>query len=1013
MDVANYRYFTTDLLTNEILAEIPFQGVSWGRALRKAGEFSGDIPVVEQTSHLDLYNSTMPGKTGLYVVRNGQCVWGGIIWSREYDAVDRTLTVDGAEFISYFYHRFVWKSLVDRSSGTPKNLYASSEPVQLGRFSAVNGLVTLTTRPINLTTGSLPRSHLLSAGDDVLIQNTGKTALDTSHTVFQIVDDTTFTILVDSGESFSETKTTLATVIKSIDTYKFVRDILTRTSEDFAGLEVPRNAYLPALNQEFSVIGKQRISEVARLTVEDPHNLVVGQEVVVQDVGSGFDGRVAVTATPSAVSFEYSNDDQADVEASDSLGIRFLTITAFSVVGGRVTLTTLEDHGLTVGDEIVVDAGRPYNSKSVSGTDMDIFDETEYVDEVLDSKRFMYKRDSATNDFWYFERDIVSNGVEYQPSPEKWIAKIQTETPHNYLEKGKVKVQGLAFPYDGVFEILALPTGSQLTYVLDRKSNIVSKTSRGGVVFMYTKTAHGFKAGETVRIENYGSPENAGGYSGDWTITNAPDAFRFSFRKTVATTRTLQFDAKSTTITVNSTGSGTPVDGLVVGMIISCAGIASKAKIVEISPGNDTSKIRISAETTSSKKNISRNVTAALNNPYVLTIASIDSLSTKMQVSGTGIPSGTVIKDIKKDETTNGTNHKVEISNAVTVALNNSSATFRTAASFTRTYSDTAGTDTNPPATATAKIISSLAFGPTKKSRGEITTQTNTIEVSGGGTVFVGPRAYIASYGGFGDNSDIGLGFVEETNSGVLLPRKEPYLGSNLLSVGEILEEVAAGPLGFEYRIDCGFDAATQKFTRTMVLSGYNYPEEPDDSDVRSIAALGADKYIFDYPGNISSFSISESAENAATRFWVTGSDGGVGSEGAQPMAGASSERYLRDGWPILDATEQIDAEASSTGLYFQAYNFLNESLPPIDDLSVSVNGSMDPEVGTYVPGDWCSLAFDDEFIRLRLASDQEPRNDILVRKIYAFKVDVPDAYGVPEKVDLELVKDEEAEIIG
>jgi hypothetical protein len=310
--------------------------------------------------------------------------------------------------------------------------------------------------------------------------------------------------------------------------------------------------------------------------------------------------------------------------------------------------------------------------------------------------------------------------------------------------------------------------------------------------------------------------------------------------------------------------------------------------------------------------------------------------------------------------------------------------------------------------------VSDVPFEEVKKSRDEVITLTNTIEINGGGVVRLGPRVYITTYGGFEDNSDIGVEVSEETNSGVLIPRQEPYLGSNLQSVGEILEEVSAGPRGFEYRIDCDFDAATKKFTRTLVLSGYDYPAEEDpNSAVRSIQALGADKYVFDYPGNIASFSLSESAENAATRFWVTGSDESSGEGGSQPMAGASSERYLRDGWPVLDATEQMDVEASTDGLFLQAYSFLSESLPPIDELSISVNGSMDPMVGTYVPGDWCSLVFDDEFIKLRLASDQEPRDDILVRKIYAFSVDVPDAYGIPETVDLELIRDEEVELVG
>ncbi len=103
----SYRYFLTDLLSNQVISEVPFKGVSFERANRRAGAFSGQIPFLEATKGLDLYEATMPGRTGLYIMRNGTCVWGGIIWSRSYDVVSRTLTVNGAEFMSYFYHRHI------------------------------------------------------------------------------------------------------------------------------------------------------------------------------------------------------------------------------------------------------------------------------------------------------------------------------------------------------------------------------------------------------------------------------------------------------------------------------------------------------------------------------------------------------------------------------------------------------------------------------------------------------------------------------------------------------------------------------------------------------------------------------------------------------------------------------------------------------------------------------------------------------------------------------------------
>jgi hypothetical protein len=116
-----YRYYIADLITGQIVMEIPFQGVSWERKISTAGQFTGSIAVPsnnyfnrERTSsiedHFDLYNTTVPGKYGLYVLRNGVCVWGGIIWSRSYDIVERTLSVTALEFISYLYHRVFWKS---------------------------------------------------------------------------------------------------------------------------------------------------------------------------------------------------------------------------------------------------------------------------------------------------------------------------------------------------------------------------------------------------------------------------------------------------------------------------------------------------------------------------------------------------------------------------------------------------------------------------------------------------------------------------------------------------------------------------------------------------------------------------------------------------------------------------------------------------------------------------------------------------------------------------------------
>jgi hypothetical protein len=106
-----YRYYLADLRTGAFVMEVPFSSVSWQRKVSSAGTFSGTISADPLQDNYDLYDSTMPGRYALYVVRNGVCVWGGMIWGREYDITSRVLKVDGLELSSYFYHRTFWKTI--------------------------------------------------------------------------------------------------------------------------------------------------------------------------------------------------------------------------------------------------------------------------------------------------------------------------------------------------------------------------------------------------------------------------------------------------------------------------------------------------------------------------------------------------------------------------------------------------------------------------------------------------------------------------------------------------------------------------------------------------------------------------------------------------------------------------------------------------------------------------------------------------------------------------------------
>ena len=129
-----YRYFIANLITGSIVMEIPFGGVSWERKVNAAGRFSGTIAADEYTNAFDLYETTLPGKYALYVMRNGVCVWGGVIWSRSYDITEKKLSVEAAEFVSYLYHRVFWKTFSTDEYQASNNSTAGSDADTIKSF---------------------------------------------------------------------------------------------------------------------------------------------------------------------------------------------------------------------------------------------------------------------------------------------------------------------------------------------------------------------------------------------------------------------------------------------------------------------------------------------------------------------------------------------------------------------------------------------------------------------------------------------------------------------------------------------------------------------------------------------------------------------------------------------------------------------------------------------------------------------------------------------------------------
>jgi hypothetical protein len=751
----SYRVLTTDLLTNRILSEIPFTGIDYETSLSNAGSFSGSVFVDSESKKLDLYNSTMPGKTGLYVLRNNVCVWGGMVWSREYDLESRSLSVSASEFTSYLYHRIIWKTFQPGFSGT------------------------------------------LTVTGDV-----------NANAIVEIPNGAPFN--VSENDSI---RLTFAPPSTGLNGYFLVKKSSTRDTI----IIDPSSRTYRATKRKTIAVNKNKGRVDVRIKTQSAHGLKPSEVVVLTNTGVGkLNGSFTVRATPSTTTFDIRVPGGHTKKALKTVQTSYVNLSPLASVS--------KPGALPVGTYSVGVYIKTNVFDYISGL-------IRYMSNDFTGIEFPNVQIEAGQTFGYDVSSVESSGG---------VVTMQTDAPHEMAVGQKITVKNVSKEVDGEFYVLEILDANTFTYkcpsnflsyreVSPTTKAITLRTTAKGLTTYTTSTSHGFYQGQTVEI------------------TNAP-----SINRTVGTTsRTDVYDG---TYTIN---------------------------------------------------NISSNVKFS---------------------HSTGIPA---------DDTAN--------------------------------------------------------YATMAKNPGVVATSYPTVEVG--------------TYGPYPQYADIGFDFDESDRElfGGLDIATEGVRGYTLTTVGEYLEEFAnstASP--FDFRVECRYDEATNSFSRIFrfvpVISGYS-----DDDFADALSYGGYDNVVFEYPGNISSFSISESAEDSMTRMFVVGNKEGLSEDASQPYSSAPSPE-LTNGWPLLDASESAKDIESEDLLAVQAERYVQESVPPIIDFSIDINGSLDPVVGSYTVGQWCSIIVDDEFVKMRLASDYEPRKDVLLRRIMGIKVSVPESSTFPEKVSLNLV---------
>lgn len=1043
---ASYKYFTVDIVSNTVLAEIPFSGVSFERALKGSGKFSGTIAITADTDNLDLYNSTMPGRTAVYVLRNNVCVWGGIIWGRDYTVTKRELSIDAAEFTSYLEHRYIWKTFNYSLEGIAEKTTAGG-----------NVKITFSNRSYTMPTvdsaGNKVKTYI-SFGEQGYAQYGGfyevlSSPAPTSEFFYVKIPK----LPVRANSYYSK-----ITVTAKVDTYQYVRDILDELFTDFVDTEFANELIAPGTKEANTITYRRVDNSIATITTLDPHGLIAGQRIEIVNLPTAeLNGTFTILDVPSANTFTY---DLTGIISTLAVNSTPLTSIYYPVKSRRVTettkrpitkvkrtsnvayITTKYPHKFSVGDLALIyveDKYKEFNNGNKAVT----------ITSIPDEKTFTYANTGS---------NTASQGVtvknsyaEFSVSRKVLEVSVYDGYNLNFGDGDYVYVDGVDDPswgvpmYDGYKYVTATDPSSPKTWfqfdpefdmTVEPASVAQIRTRRydkaSNLITITTTAPHGFLVGDTIVLNMAKADTFYDGTRVIKSVTNTaaslggPVIYSFSYVPTTAGTKDVKEQQAAGTVKriktqlapiantsftidrrqrVGSTATirTTAAHGFVVGdtVIVSSSDSTfnnGDAPVLVLSVPTITTFTYTSVGTAIPTLTATTGTTFA-----VYTNFGVVRYPTHVRASGT---SRTVYFD--GDEHGFVANQFVSVSIRGKTAYNNAGVPVQI----------TSVTDDSITYTVTGSLTEAKTAAPSGST------------VLKAASVSKIPTAFSRTYGEFPNNAGIGGIIYSDNNYSQKEVINAPLIGSALTNVGDMLNKYANSVNGFQYRIDCyveqvgGQNVFKRKFVlipRTPTsLTNYLLANPLDPGEYAPVSAFGADNLIFQYPGNINDVGLQENAENGVTRMFVVGDGkGSGGGETGARYSAASNNELLADGWPLLESSEKVswplvgynqinldnwgnfDVEGD---LQKSAERFLAESTPPMGEYSVEVNGSLDPAVGTYNPGDWCQLVINDEFIAKRLASPLEPRSTSILRKIESIKVSVPEGPEATEKVVLNLI---------
>jgi hypothetical protein len=885
---------------------------------------------------------------------------------------------------------------------------------------------THTARTGTVVTMTTAAAHGLLRYQTVTISGSSKTGVNGTFTVLSIPSTTSLTFNTGTSATYAQEAddgliTTLGTATLSLIVPSGgAHPIQAGDTVLVAGIteksEIESTKVVNSSNSPYSVSFVAKSGTTATVTTSANHGLAVDDYVSVSGTSAGsgaFNGTFKVLSVPSKTTFTYATSDG--------------TVTSVSSAGtvsriDTATLATISNHGFFRGDTVTIDGivdtysienkSRSSNVatltlKSADGAQThnvevgdkigvaNIYDKISVTRRVLTDEvatiTLASDHDIAVNDV-IVVKDVLETYNVLTAKRSRDTVTLTVDTEHNVKSGETIVTHNVKKKFTGVdgndtFSVTVTAVGAR-TISYEYKGSNTEEQSAGAGAFIDRRSESVFN-GEEVRITavdgrsvSYRVPGAYNVAIGSFSQANkvAPIAFYYSNMNGVHEVASINTSQKK--ITFSNTGVNVaeavvekPMDSDKYG----AATVRSESRIT----GDFTVHATPAANT------IVINVTPLSLNSY----GSATSSGTIYKNSSSFNASKTVyaVTDKTIEYSTTGPRSDI-FEEAVT-----SYAYVRPTSLYNVTGATVTAVDD------TAKQISYT------RTHGDAPRST----IMGYGQAVVAPVVRVGTYGPYTENADIGITFSTGEYSGVDI-RPKVYRGFELVSVGEALDKYSDSVDGFEYRVDCAYDADTRSFTKTFVLIPIDYPNPPASGEISPLSRFGAQNVVFEYPGNISNFTMNESAEYSSTRFFASGETDLGGEAGFNFSAAADTELLNYDSnkrkWPLLDDDEKVDGVDAKSTLYQYAKKYMTEARPPDAEITVKVNGSLEPVVGTYSPGDWCSIVVNDRFVQARLSTDFETRDEVLVRKIESINVSVPDGVTFPEVVSLKVVPEWEVD---